>query len=86
MNAEKILPRLIKNIKNGKFAYKRYRETKTYYGVELHTDVIYKNDGGFGLSVIEDGKCKYWIWRHIALGQLNINGFDCERFLKDMAE
>lgn len=78
---EKVLVRLIKAIRKGRFDYKRYwKKGQTYYGVEIETDTIYQG-GDFGLSVKEDGRCKYWIYKNSTIGCLNINGIEADKVL-----
>lgn len=81
MDKYKELSRLIKNIKSGRFCYKRYRERRKYYGLELKVDSEYVG-GGFGMSVYDGKKFLWWIYKHDGLGQLNISGRPHEEVLE----
>ena len=82
---KKYLKRLCNNIISGKFAHKRYRKERKYYGLTLRIDSEYVN-GNYGMSVIKDGKCLYWIWRDKNLNQLNIGGRPYKEVLDNMNE
>lgn len=70
---KKILTRLCNNILNGKFAHRRYRKERKYYGLTLRIDSEYIN-GNYGMSVIKDGMTIYWIWFDKNHRQVNIGG------------